>query len=241
MTDAELNFTPPPWPHDSKPAAYELVAFQLRTAILTGFYRPGDALKRKTIAKLLGVSPTPVREAMRTLEAEGLLRITPQLTALVDVVHLDEPRELLAATLILETYAARELMARGRNIGELESLQRSMRELVADSSPGGKVRFVDLDVAFHRGIARLAGLANVELLLGRLRNRTRILVPLDKLDEERRAMVLDEHEAVLSALRSRDPAAVADAVRMHVVNRAGRWFKDHADYLRTLEIYDPGT
>jgi DNA-binding transcriptional regulator YhcF (GntR family) len=114
--------------------AYEYI----RKRIVNGDYRPGQHLMVKTVADELAVSPTPVRDALRQLEADGLVTIRPRLGAQVNAMGLKEFRELCELRLVLETHTA-GLAAQHRTEAELRELElafREMRTLLMTSADG---------------------------------------------------------------------------------------------------------
>ena len=83
------------------------VYHSIRNAILSGKYMPGDELKEKNIGDELGVSRTPVREALRQLELEGLISIIPNKGAFVEGVSLDDVRDIYEIRALLEGLCAK--------------------------------------------------------------------------------------------------------------------------------------
>lgn len=242
MTDVGATAASPLW-EGRKWTLKEKATLQLRTVVLRTL-EPGDVRTQEALIKQVkaefGCSRTPAREALCTIAAEGLIRLVPRLGLMVASVDSRELREILAITLALETLATRELVAQEEpNLGELESLQREMEGLVHSDLPEAKVRFVDLDVEFHSGLAREAGCRNAETLLRRLRNRTRPLVKLKDITPAKRNEVLGEHQALLHALKSRDARKVEKATRDHLLKRARRWFDGQEAYLRSLDLFAP--
>lgn len=120
----------------AKPGAQKLlsraVADWIAQRIITGVERPGSRLTEVKLAKLAGVSRSPVREALRLLEREGLIEIVPRLGAQVVDVGADDARDLYACRLALEPEATRLAVCRMTNevVTELESKSRAMHAAV---------------------------------------------------------------------------------------------------------------
>jgi len=240
MGDVGVAVGPPVW-EGKRWTLKEKAVLCLRTSVLGeyeagGPYGQGDLIDKERAA--INCSPTPVREALSAVAAEGLIRLVPNKGVMIDKVGDAELKEILAITLAVETLAARELAEREEaELAGLESHQREMMGLADASSPQAKVRFVDLDVEFHCGLAREARCRNAETLLRTLRTRTRKNVALEQITSEKRHEVVGEHERILEALRSRDPGRIEEAIRSHVVSRARRWFQGHETYLQSLDFF----
>jgi DNA-binding GntR family transcriptional regulator len=130
---------------------HDLVAERLRTAILDGDLKPGEWLRQRQIAEELGVSPMPVREALRQLAAEGVVEHVPYRGARVVQFSPEDVADLYANRRHLESLAAKSA-AKNITPGELDELrvlQVQMREEVALNRPSAYAR---LNRRFHRVI-----------------------------------------------------------------------------------------
>jgi DNA-binding GntR family transcriptional regulator len=107
----------------------EFVAHRLREAILVGQLKPGDRLDQNEIAELLGVSRSPVREALRTLAAEGLVDVFPHRGAAVAELSVDELEEIFLIRRTLEGMAAR-LSALSMDDNEIAELETILEEMI---------------------------------------------------------------------------------------------------------------
>src|SRR5690349_7343270 len=152
----------------------------LRKRILSGEYPPGQALMTNVLAPEIGVSRTPIRDALRQLEADGLVTIQPRLGASVKKMDLKTFRESCELRLALETHAA-GLAARNRtgiDLHEialaLEEMRRITNQLVSGGSVGNLIPgLVREDVRFHLAIISAAknDLMKKEILRLHLVNR----------------------------------------------------------------------
>lgn len=134
----------------------ELVAEEIRRRILRGDFPPGAALPEKTLAAELGVSKTPVREALLRLGREGLVTVRPQRGTFVFDMTAPEIRELGELRELLETGALRLAMARNRDglARDLGRIVTSMREVLAR---GDTVAYRHLDTEYHLALFLHAG------------------------------------------------------------------------------------
>jgi DNA-binding GntR family transcriptional regulator len=187
----------------------------LKHAILTLAYRPGDILRKGDLCATLGVSRSPVSEAVARLAAEGLVDVVPQAGTFVarfsmaeirEGAFLREAIELQAVETVAETVTEDQLVALRRNL-------RVQEALVADDDRAG---FHAQDSAMHAlilsftGFRRLALVAETAWLHVDRARRINLPVP------GRLAATLDEHRAILAALEARDPAAARAATRFHL-------------------------
>jgi DNA-binding GntR family transcriptional regulator len=210
--------------------AYEYI----RKRILSGEFRPGQALMAKALAAELGVSPTPVRDALRQLEADGLVTIRARLGASVNRMNLKEFQDLCELRLILETHTA-ELAAMRRTDSDLHSIKQALEGMkrvterfktVADE-PSLQVELEHADVQFHLAIMVAArnDLIRKEIMRLHLVNRvvSAVMLPLEirqeQLSEEKarkdryRQQVVAEHEQIYLAIEHGDAAAAGGAMK----------------------------
>lgn len=188
---------------------------RLRAAILSGDLAPGAPIIEADIAATLGASRTPVREALRRLETEGMLEPRGNRGSVVRELHLDEVVCIFEIREALETLAARRASRRmdERDYAELERLVERMQKHVDDPSEMER-----LDTAFHDYILAHADGHRLKRMLGDLRSDIQPWRVIALSTSVRRRATLDEHKAMLHAMRSQDEAAVARATARHIGN-----------------------
>ena len=186
---------------------------RLRAAILSGDLAPGSPIIEAEIAATLGASRTPVREALRRLESEGMLEPRGNRGSVVRELHLDEVVCIFEIREALETLAARRASRRmtERDYVELERLVERMGRFVDD--PGEMER---LDTAFHDYILAHADGHRLKRMLGDLRSDIQPWRIIALSTDERRRETVEEHAAMLRAMRSQDEAAVARTTKRHL-------------------------
>lgn len=184
----------------------------LYAAITSGAIDPGTRLREIPLSAHFGVSTTPIREALRRLEYEGLVEVNPRRGAVVTA--LDEPTvsNLYDLRLILESAAVRLAAAAGQPLDRVEELMTEAKEYI-DEQP--QVTFHRLDVQLHRAIAELSGnhelAATVEHVHQRIQAvRVRCAVP------GRVRIAHDQHAQIVKAIREGNPDAADEAVRQHI-------------------------
>ncbi|GAC1311400.1 MAG: GntR family transcriptional regulator [Vulcanimicrobiaceae bacterium] len=188
---------------------------RLRAAILSGELAPGVPVIEAEIAATLGASRTPVREALRRLETEGMLEPRGARGSIVRELKRDEVECIFEIREALETLAARRASRRmtERDLAEFARLIERMIKHVDD--PREMER---LDTLFHDRILMLADGHRLKRMLGDLRADILPWRFIALATAERRHASVDEHEAMLAAMRARDEAAVVATTARHIVN-----------------------
>ncbi|HET6550285.1 MAG TPA: GntR family transcriptional regulator [Solirubrobacter sp.] len=191
------------------------VAERLKAEILAGQRAPGSRLRQVEIARAFGVSTTPVREALATLQREGLVRLHAQRGAVVflpTVANLREHYEIRAA---LEALAAAKAAERFEAAwaAALTALLDEMRE----GPPAA--RYIALNQRFHTTLYEHSGRAQLVAMIAALRDASSAYLHIYRAQDDFPVARLDaEHRAILAACVARDPARAADATRRHLEN-----------------------
>ncbi|ABG06039.1 transcriptional regulator, GntR family [Rubrobacter xylanophilus DSM 9941] len=196
-------------------SAAERAAAVLREAILDGTLPPSSWLRETELARELGMSRTPVREALKRLAAEGLVEITARQAAVVARMTLEDILEVYAVRETLEGLAAR-LAARHRGPDHLRRLEGLLSRMERSEEPSG---LAALNLEFHRVIREAARnrylerfLAHVEFAVRRF-GRTTFEVP------GRPQEALDEHRRLVAAIAAGD-AGEAERLAVGHMRRA---------------------
>jgi DNA-binding GntR family transcriptional regulator len=197
----------------------EGVAHVLRKAILAGVLPPGRALQERKIAAELGVSRTPVREALFTLHGEGLVELSPGRCARVRQVVDSDLGQIYALRGILESYAA-GLAAAGQDKAKLNRVEDAFAAQKRLGQTGSAMEQAYADLAFHEAIAEAAG---NPLLLTLMRQVLAITVSYRatyKYTSARAAHVFAQHAGILKALWAADAAKARDLMAGHIQESA---------------------
>jgi DNA-binding GntR family transcriptional regulator len=194
----------------------------IRASILAGELEPGEIYSANVLAERLGVSPTPVREAMLDLASAGLVepvRNRGFRVLVADERDLDEISEL---RLMLEVPAMRGVVERASD-EQLSALESVVAEIERSAAEGDLARFLLVDRDFHLGLLELTGNRRLVRLVGQLRDQTR-LVGLKPLAESGHLNAsAREHRLVLDALRERDADRAQELMRSHLEHTRGIW------------------
>lgn len=187
----------------------------LRDKIVDGKLRPGTPISERELCEELGVSRTPLREALKILASEGLVQLFRNRGAIVSPISVETIEDKLAVLGALEGYAAR-LVCETASDEALEELSEIHRRFARDFDADNPEHYFDLNQSFHRKLVTLTGntvLIDLHALLSKHVRRPRIEgvrqhVPTRK--------VIDEHKAILKALLARDGAAAQLAAEEHL-------------------------
>lgn len=195
----------------------------LRTRLSTGRYAPGDRLAEVELADELGVSRTPVREALQRLSADGLVARSGR-SAVVAGLSDKERGDLFRVRAVLETLAARTAAER-QSLGELapatlKELGRKavvLEEAVAAGDPRAAAQ---RNFEFHRHIVDAADNAMLSDFLGRAWDRIAVSAVSNLADPVWAAQVVCQHEEIVAAITAGDPDAAAGAMNRHITAAA---------------------
>lgn len=198
----------------------DIVAERLEDAIISGRLEPGAKLSEQGLATSLGVSRGPLREAIRRLEGRKLLTRTPNIGVRVAQLSLTDLNEILQVREALEGLAA-GLAARHMSDAEIDALEHLVaghgQQLSVQEGTGYYQDSKDYD--FHFRILTGSGNTHLfEMLTGDLYYLLRVYRYKSSTKPGRAQQALDEHDAIIAALRARDPEAAERAMRAHLRN-----------------------
>ncbi len=202
-----------------------IVAEQMRAAILNGHYKPGEWLRQERLAQDLGVSQMPVREALKELAAEGLIEHVPYRGARVIVFSLDDIVDLYSHRAFLESRAA-FIAAKAITPDELAIIKEIQIEVEKNGAPEFVSKYRELNRKLHQHIYT----ASKRDYLIRTLNQMWASFPTMLIANfaatsvsplpERDPVDVDEHRAIISALEAHDPAAAEKAMKKHILATA---------------------
>ena len=192
--------------------ARDRVAAALREAILSHQINPGEELTLKDTAAQLGVSATPVREALQILEREGLIELRPNRGAVVLGITPKRIRDHYQTRAALERAAAILVCQTGAPLEAIEQALSSADDALAH---GDSSRYSDQNQAFHWAIWAAAGNDKIQELLSSLWNG---LSMGHKVTQDRYAQIsMAEHHDIMEALRARDARRAGDLMEHHII------------------------
>ena len=196
----------------------DVVFNTLRQAILKGELAPGERLMEIQLAERLGVSRTPIREAIRKLELEGLVLMIPRKGAEVAKISARSLRDVLEVRRALEELAI-ELACQRMSEEEIDNLQKAQDDFKNAIAEGDAMKIAETDEHYHDVIYEGTQNAKLIQMLNNLREQMyRYRLEYIK-DEDKRKILILEHERVLKAVRSRKVAEAKEAMREHIDNQ----------------------
>ncbi len=194
----------------------ELAYERIRDAIRTAEILPGEALTEVRLSKLLGLSRTPVREALHQLVQEGLAEtspgqavtvIAPTLQDVLDVVHIRSLLEPEQVRLVTEVITAKQL----------ESLESTMKEMERAAKQGDLSAWGKADSVYHTVLKEACPNKLLAETVVQLKNRVHSMKNFDtKMDNERLLSCTKEHRAVVEAIKGHNSKAAKAAMEEHL-------------------------
>jgi DNA-binding GntR family transcriptional regulator len=200
----------------------------IRDAILQGRIKPGERIRERELVESLGISRSPLREAIRVLEAEGLVTTAAHRGAWVSELSANDLRETTDVRIMLETYAARVTCKTLE-----EPTLRAMAAQIDRARAGARKTAIDLNysMGFHDVFVRACGNQKVIQLYEIVKRHLRRyqLLAFTRLGRARRAN--EEHAQILRAFRERDVTEVERLLTAHLLRAS----EETASHLLTME------
>lgn len=196
------------------PAAERVYAY-VKAAILDRVYPGGELLTEGELASAVGVSRTPVREALLRLEESGLVKLYPKKGALVLPVLAQEVNDVLEARELIEVHAAAKVWPRRKQL--VEALEDLVQQMRTHRKAGDAKSFLEADRAFHEAIVGAAGNEILAKLYNSLRDRqVRMGVPGIQVQPARMDKSIVAHQEMIAALQSNSSKRFRDLVVDHI-------------------------
>lgn len=196
----------------------DLVVEIIREAILSGELEPGRRLLQDELAQRLDISPTPVREALRELEAEGVLDHSPHKGVRVAEVKLEDAREIYLIRGVLEALATREAVPRLQDT-EIQRLRELQAQMEAYIEQGELKELRKPNYEFHMLVYQAAGLPELYRLIRTYWTK----FPWDTLHvlPDRASVSAKEHREIIRAIEARDAELAARRMQEHIERGSG--------------------
>jgi DNA-binding GntR family transcriptional regulator len=188
----------------------------LRAAIVDGRLEAGERYSVGALADRLGVSRTPVREALLVLERQGLVRFERNKGVRIVAPSAADLEEVFVLRLLLEVPAVRRAASRLTE-EDLDALDRELDAMADEIARGGEGPFMAHDQRFHAILLDAAGNRRLAAQVDQLRDHVRLRGASTVGRSRDLAAIHAEHVTIRDALRSRDPEAAASAMRAHLL------------------------
>lgn len=193
----------------------EGVARVLRSEIFSGRLRPGEPLPERLLAERLGVSRTPVREALFTLNSEGLVDLTPNRGAAVRTITRDDLAQVYSLRSVLESHAAR-VAASARTEANLEDIEDAHAKLQRIGTKGTAIQQALADLDFHESVSAAAGSQLLQTITAQVLAFTVSFRSGYTYSAKQSSVANEQHAAILEALRDRDANQAETLMRDHI-------------------------
>jgi DNA-binding GntR family transcriptional regulator len=190
---------------------------KLRAGILAGVFRPGDRLVEADLCRRLGISRPSVREALRSLEAEGLVLIVPNRGPQIPILTWREAEEIYQVRALLEGEAA-ALCALRATPAHIESMRAALSEFDKAVKRGDSARRLSATAEFYRFMQLGGGNGLVDALLQRLLARINFLRAQSMSRAGRAKHSYSEMRAIFKAIAKKDGEGAREAAALHVRN-----------------------
>jgi DNA-binding GntR family transcriptional regulator len=195
----------------------ESVAAQLRRGILRGKFPPGTSIKERDNAAEMGVSRTPMREAIRMLAKEQLLVLRPSRSPIVAQPTFREVLNAVDVLLVLENLSVEKACKKATQV-ELENIRNIHNEIAEKYDQLDSLELFEIDMAFHSAIAEATHNASLFATYRSYLERLWRARYLSARQKRNRVRVISHHSAILEALEARDEKAAHAAVAHHLGN-----------------------
>lgn len=195
----------------------EVVFDTLREAIISGVLRPGERLMETPLAEELGVSRTPIREAIRKLELEGFVVMFPRKGAYVAGISLKGIADVFEVRAALEALAV-GLAAERITDEELEGLERVIVRKKESIDEGDVSRFIESDMKFHDTLYRASRNQRLMQILSNLQDEIHRFRSVSLAYPGRMQVAMEEHRKIIEAVADRDIARAQDLAWEHIEN-----------------------
>ena len=188
--------------------------------ILNGVYKENEELRENTIAKELGVSRTPVREALRQLELEGLVKIVPNKGACVTGITKKDVKDIYAIRSLLEGLCARWATENiiDEQIDELEEIILLSEFHLKRVKEGQTQQVIELDGKFHEILYEASNSRILKHVLSDFHKYVRMARKASVANPERAERSIEEHKDILHAIKNHDTNAAEILANAHMMN-----------------------
>ena len=206
------------------------VAARIRDMIIQDQLVPGEWIREQAIADKLSVSRTPLREALKLLELEGLVQLLPNRGAVVTELTVEEVKEKLEVLAVLESLAGK-LACRNATDSELAEIRALHYEMLACFSRENRLEYFKLNQRIHLAIVAASGNKTLIETHARINAQLYRVRFQSNLQNELWGTAVDEHEEMLSALEARN----SEALGRCLLNHLGQTFFKFSKNLEVME------
>jgi DNA-binding GntR family transcriptional regulator len=198
-----------------KKTLHEEIANNLRELIISGELQEGDKIKEDELCSSMGISKTPLREALRVLSVEGLIKLVPNRGSFVSTPTFEEIREMFDVMSVLEGICARAA-AEKMSAKDLAALEKLHDRLENNFKRRAQREYIRINNQFHSFVQELAGNRTLNQIVNGLRQKILIYRYQSLNLPERFEQSIQEHRDLIEAFRKKDPKKVETLMRRHL-------------------------
>jgi DNA-binding GntR family transcriptional regulator len=203
---------------------------KLKELIITGALEPGELQNEKRLAEALGVSRTPVREALLELSREGMVAFVPGKGVEVCKLTTQQVRDVFEIRRIIEGYVIKKIATRLTE-ADIKKIDKNISNQEKMLNRTERLGFIEYDKQFHLYLASKIGNQQIESILDNLRDQMHLMGVRAIEDYSRMKQVIDEHRAIFAGLKEKNPLKAFHALIRHLENTE----KTIADKIETQE------
>jgi DNA-binding GntR family transcriptional regulator len=196
-------------------ALHRDVAAKLREMIRKGALVRGQRIIEAEICEQIGVSRTPLREAFRMLESEGLVELFPHKGVFIRQPPMGEIQEMFEVMGVLEGTCAR-LTAEKMTAAGWQKIERLHRKLETHYAEGDREKYIAVNNVFHALVQELAGNRVLDEVVANLREKVALYRHQQIYEDRRFDQSIREHREILEAFHRRDPDAAETSMKRHL-------------------------
>lgn len=198
-------------------AISERIFLTLREAIVKGIMKAGERIKEESISELFQVSRTPVREALKKLQAEGLIVNNPGIGLIITELTTEDAINLYVVSEVLQGASAR-IAAERATKPHILLLEQKCNEIESLIPNKDYIKATELNYHFHMTIAQSSGNKYLTDILYNVLNKIKIIRPSTFSTEERWSKINEEHRMILMAIKMGDGVTAENVARLHTRN-----------------------
>lgn len=198
-----------------KKTLHEEIANNLRELIMSGALQEGDKIKEDALCNSMGISKTPLREALRVLSVEGLIKLVPNRGSFVSTPTFEEIREMFDVMSVLEGICARAA-AEKMSAKDLTTLEKLHNKLEKNFKRKAQREYIRINNQYHAFVQELAGNRTLNQIVNGLRQKI-LLYRYQSLNlPERFEQSIQEHRELIEAFRKKDSKKAETLMRRHL-------------------------
>ena len=196
-------------------ALYLQVADRLREQIYQHELAPGDAIEEMALCERFGISRTPLREALKVLDSEGLVELIPRRGSFVRNLDIDELNELFPVMMVLEGLCAKEAVEHcsDKDMIQLEAMHEKLETFAREENVDS---YYEQNFVFHQAVQDLSGNKWLQRVIGDLRKVLRLARHMQLTIPGRLQESLEEHREIMKSFRQKNAELADKTMQLHL-------------------------